>query len=272
MRILLITDSHLADGAPNLVANWHAAARYAERSAIDLTIHLGDISFDAINTEAQLREAKALVDAWPTPMRLIPGNHDIGDNPGTLDVPAHEWLSTSSRERYLALFEEDRWTIADQGWRLIAFDAQLFGCGMPEEEEQWQWIANELDSARGEPIIMLLHKPLFENPATDSDHHMRYLPRAARDRLLALFARAHVRLVLCGHAHQYLDRTIAGIRHVWLPSCAFVIPDPHQKRFGEKIVGVGVLELDAGSYRLDVVVAEGLIAYDITRARESMNV
>ena len=274
MRILLVTDSHLANGAPELVANWHAAARYAERSAIDLTIHLGDISFDAINNGAQLHEAKALVDAWPTPMLLIPGNHDIGDNPGTRDVPAREWLSATSRARYLAVFGEDRWAIDAESWRLIAFDAQLFGSGTPEEDEQWDWIAGEFASASARPIIVLLHKPLFENPLTDSDHHMRYVPRAARDRLLALCRAGDVPLVLCGHAHQYLDRTVDGVRHVWLPSCAFIIPDAHQPRLGEKIVGVGVLELerDGTRYGLDVVAADGLVAHDITQLRGLMSV
>ena len=276
MRILLITDSHLADGAPELVANWRAAARYAERSAIDLTIHLGDIGFDAINIPAQLDEAKALVDAWPTPMRLIPGNHDIGDCSGTRDVPEREWLTADSRARYLALFNEDRWAIDADGWRLIAFDAQLFGGGTDEEAEQWDWIASEFDRAAGKPIIVVLHKPLFENPLTDIDHHMRYVPLAARDRLLALIGLADVRLVLCGHAHQYLDRVVDGVRHVWLPSCAFIIPDAHQKRLGEKIVGVGVLELERNRevfrYALDVVAADGIIAHDITQLRGVMRV
>ncbi len=274
MRILLITDSHLADIASDFVANWHAAARYAKRSAIDLTIHLGDISFDAINVHAQLQESRALVDAWPTPMRLIPGNHDIGDNPGTLDVPEREWLTNASRARYVALFGDDRWAIDADGWQLIAFDAQLFGSETSEEEEQWEWIANAFANASGKPIVVILHKPLFENLSTDSDHHMRYLPHTARDRLLAMIGQADVRLVVCGHAHQYLDRTIDGVRHVWLPSCAFIIPDLHQKRLGEKIVGVGLLELtrdgDDHRYGLDVVVAEGLVAYDVTQSRKAM--
>ena len=268
MRILLITDSHLANGASDLVANWNAAARYARRSAVDLTIHLGDISFDAINTPAQLAEARALVEQWPTPMRLIPGNHDIGDNPGTQGIPGHEWLSDARRALYLASFGEDRWAIDAGQWRLIAFDAQLLGSGMSAEDDQWDWIAGEFESARGRPIVVFLHKPMFENPATDTDHHMRYVPRAARDRLLAFFGWADVRLVLCGHAHQYLDRSFDGVRHVWLPSCAFIIPDSEQQRFGEKFVGVGVLELlDDPDYRLDVVVADGLVAHDITRIR-----
>jgi len=276
MRILLITDSHLAKGALEFVANWHAAARYASRSAIDLTIHLGDISLDAINSLPQLHEAKALVDMWPTPIRLIPGNHDIGDNPGTRDIPEREWLSDASRAYYLGLFGEDRWAIDAEGWRLIAFDSQLFGSGLPEEDLQWDWIESEFENAKGRPIVVLLHKPLFEDPATDIDHHMRYVPRAARDRLLLLIAGADVRLVLCGHAHQYLDRTVDGVRHVWLPSCAFIIPDPHQKRFGEKIVGVGVLELESDRngcrFGLDVVAADGLIAHDITQVRGLMRV
>ena len=47
-----------------------------------------------------------------------------------------------------------------------------------------------------------------------------------------------VRAVLSGHRHQHLDRVIGGVRHVWLPSTAFYLPDSIQDRLGDKVTGL----------------------------------
>ena len=77
MRIALIADSHIAASAPAFVSKWRAAAEFAARSRTELTIHLGDITLDAINGVEQLDFARKLIDRWPTPVRVLPGNHDI---------------------------------------------------------------------------------------------------------------------------------------------------------------------------------------------------
>ena len=119
------------------------------------------------------------------------------------------------------------------------------------------WLA-EIALNEGRPIALLLHKPLFQTAPDDAAPHIRYVPLAPRRRLLELLDRADVRIVLSGHTHQYLDRTIAGRRHVWLPSTGFYIPDGVQDRVGEKVVGLGVLELDDGLCRFELVCAEGV--------------
>ena len=37
--------------------------------------------------------------AWPTPLRFLPGNHDIGDNPPGIGVPAKDPLDHVKRDR-----------------------------------------------------------------------------------------------------------------------------------------------------------------------------
>ena len=57
------------------------------------------------------------------------------------------------------------------------------------------------------------------------------------------------------------------MRHVWMPSTAFVLPDAMQSRVGEKIVGLGVLELredDDGTARVDVWCPDGVTRHDLT--------
>ncbi len=258
MRILIVTDSHLAATASAHVANWRAVGDYARRASIDLTIHLGDITYDAINASSQLDEAQALVAQWPTPMRCIPGNHDVGDNRGTIGVPEGEWTDEPKRALFRAAFGESWWSFDADGWKVVALDAQLFGSDLPAEHAQWTWFDAVVANAAERPIAIALHKPLYEHLATDPDHHPRLVPHAARDRLLDACARADVRLVMSGHAHQYLDRVRDGVRHVWFPSCAFVIPDARQRRFGEKFVGVGVLELAPRDYRLEMAIPHGV--------------
>jgi len=81
MRIAVVSDSHLAPVAEELLPNWEAAKQFISRSAVDLTIHLGDVTLDGANRSADLRYARSVIGEWPTRIRFLPGNHDIGDNP-----------------------------------------------------------------------------------------------------------------------------------------------------------------------------------------------
>ena len=46
------------------------------------TLHLGDITIDGQNAPDELMVAAAPVRRWPTPMRCVPGVHDLGGNGG----------------------------------------------------------------------------------------------------------------------------------------------------------------------------------------------
>jgi 3',5'-cyclic AMP phosphodiesterase CpdA len=88
MRIVIVTDSHLASSAPACIANWRAVLEYVGRSASDLTVHLGDITLDAASDSSQLQAARAMCELWPTEFRFLPSNHDVGDNPPGPESPA----------------------------------------------------------------------------------------------------------------------------------------------------------------------------------------
>jgi 3',5'-cyclic AMP phosphodiesterase CpdA len=258
MRLVLVTDSHLASIAPPCNENWRAAKAFAARAGFDLTIHLGDITLDGINDPRQHDWAIAASADWPTPLRFIPGNHDVGDNPPGAGVPAKDPLDLDVLAQYRRLFGCDYWSLDASRWRLIGLDTQLFDSGTAEEAEQWRWLEALLAQTREPRLVLLLHKPLFlDDPATTPTPHIRYVSPEPRRRLLDLLAPHDLRLVLSGHTHQYLDRTIGAVRHIWLPSTAFIIPEPMQDRVGEKVIGVGVLDLDE-TCRFDLVCPEGM--------------
>jgi 3',5'-cyclic AMP phosphodiesterase CpdA len=263
MRIVLVSDSHLAPIAKVFEPNWRAAKRLAATSRAELTIHLGDISLDGACDPTHLEYAHALSRDWPTPIRFLPGNHDIGDNPWAPGLPNEHPLDIDRLREYRARFGPDYWALESDGWWIVGLDAQLFATETAAEAEQWTWLEEIVASLRGSPVAILLHKPLFQNHPGDAAPHIRYVPLEPRRRLLRLISSIDARVVLSGHTHQYLERTIDGLRHIWVPSSAFVFPDSMQERIGEKLNGLGLLELTPNRYQFDLVCADGMEQNDL---------
>ena len=259
MRIALIADSHLSPRTPECVANWHAAGRAVERLSPDLSVHLGDITLDGQTHAEELGFAAALVQRWPTAMRCLPGNHDMGDGSG--EAPLDDALLAS----YERLFGPDHWRVEVDGWQLLGINAQLMGSGTPQEFEQWRWI-EELAAASAPPTrtALFLHRPLARVRPDDPKDKGRYVAQAARERLLEGLLKPTLRLVVSGHTHQYLDAVASTVRHVWMPSSGFVISDQLQARVGEKLVGIGLLELHGDTMNFDLWCPEGMARHELS--------
>ena len=257
MRIALLSDTHVSARAPECVANWYAARRAIERLRPDLTVHLGDITLDGQCDPDEVPFAAALATQWPTRVRFIPGNHDVGDGSG--EAPVDEEL----RERYQRYFGPDRWSVVGDDWQLLGINAQLLGSGTPQEEEQWRWLEGPaIAAARTRATVLFLHRPLVRT-VNDPKREGRYVPETAARRLLDGPLQATLRLVVSGHTHQYLDRVDAGVRHLWMPSSAFVLPDRLQSRVGVKVVGIGVLAVNAEGVRFDLFCPDGMARHDV---------
>lgn len=262
MKIALISDTHLAPEAPAFGRNGQAVLAWIQALPADLVLHLGDITADGIKDAAHYRTAAELFAPLGDRIRFVPGNHDIGDNPGETHTGKEPTVDPERLALYRATFGDDRWVLSVDGWTLVGLNAQLFGSEDEEEEAQFAWLSRVLAEAAG-PVGLVLHKPLFRETPDEAEIHHRYVPHAARRRLLAQFVRHDLRFVLSGHTHQTRRRHVAGIEHVWAPSTAFVIPDALQERIGEKVVGTMILTLTADSHRFDLVIPAGVIQHDL---------
>jgi len=261
VKIAVVTDSHLAPDASACSENWGAVRAFIASSGADLTVHLGDVTVDGLHDPAHFTHVEAISAGWPTPIRYLPGNHDIGDNSPGPGLAAKHPLDPVRIADFRAVLGPDYWCIDEEGWRVIGLDAQLFGSGGIGEAAQWTWLAEVAAESRGRPVILLLHKPLFQDLPGDEAPHQRYVPVAPRRRLLELLAPVRVHAVLSGHTHQYRDRVDDDVRHVWVPSTAFYLPDEIQERLGEKITGLGILELLRGEYRFHLVCPDGVVRH-----------
>jgi 3',5'-cyclic AMP phosphodiesterase CpdA len=260
MRIALIADTHLSARSPECVANWHAARRAVERLGPDLTVNLGDITLDGQSRPEELQFAVQLVRQWSTRMQCVPGNHDIGDASG--ESPLDEYLLAA----YMNLFGPDHWAIETGNWLLLGVNAQLMGSGTPQEHAQWRWIEERaLAAGPHAHTAVFLHRPVLRPQSGELTRKGRYISSEAGERLLSGPLQRSLRLVVSGHTHQYLDLTVAGVRHLWMPSSGFILPDHMQVRVGEKVVGIGLLEFTQDAVAFDLWCPDGMLRHDVSR-------
>lgn len=263
MKLAIVSDTHLASRASAFNENWRAAQTWIVASGADGVIHLGDISADGADDPASLEFASVALSQVGLRLYALPGNHDAGDNRLDRDSDEIHSINSDRLARYRTWFGTDHWSLATSHWLLIGLNAQLFGSGMDEERAQFDWIEEQLRERAGRQIGLLLHKPLFPLAPGELDDTERYVPHAARRRLLDLFSARSLRFVASGHTHQWRREMREGVEHVWLPSTSFCIPDAVQPKLGRKIVGLMQLTLEGADYRFDTVIPDAMRCHNL---------
>jgi 3',5'-cyclic AMP phosphodiesterase CpdA len=265
-RLTQISDTHLARRMTPLIDNFHRASEYIDANRPDLVVNSGDASFDGPTQPGDLEFARTLHDALPVACRYLPGNHDIGDNPTAVGPAPTQPVTEPSLQAYRAILGEDRWRFDAAGWCFIGLNSLIMNTGLPGEAEQFDWLASQLAGAKGQPVALFLHKPLFLNAPDDPElvaTSIRYVPMPARSRLIEMLRSVDLRLVASGHVHQRRDFTFAHTRQIWAPSAGFIVPDTRQEVIGIKEVGLVEYRFQPDSFEVRHVRAPGQIDIDL---------
>jgi 3',5'-cyclic AMP phosphodiesterase CpdA len=265
-RLTQISDPHLARRLPRLTENFHRVSEYIDATRPGLVIDSGDVSFDGPTNRDDLEFAKSLHAALPVECRIIPGNHDVGDNPTQVGPPPSQPVTEASQQAFLSIFGEDRWRFEAAGWCFIGLNSQVMNTGLAREAEQFDWLASQLSGINGKPLVLFLHKPLYLNAPDDPElaaTAIRYVPQPARRRLIEMLRVVDLRLVASGHVHQRRDFTYGRIRHIWAPSSGFIIPDKKQEVIGIKEVGLVEYIFQPDRFEVRHVRAPGQVDIDM---------
>lgn len=262
-RIAQISDTHLSSQKPDFVGNFEAIVTHLRADPPDLLVNTGDISLDGADSDADLDFARDLHANCGIDWLAVPGNHDVGDDPG---VATRQPLDELRRQRFLRHFATDRFVRDVPGWRLLGINGLLTGADSPAAEEQFDFVARAAATAGSSAIALFVHKPIYMGTDPDPDGTYWRVTDVARARLLAAFGERRPALVASGHMHQYRRLDFAGMAHVWAPSAAFIVGDGHQQTFGTKVVGYVGLELEPdGSFRAALETVDGLALKDIAQ-------
>jgi 3',5'-cyclic AMP phosphodiesterase CpdA len=241
LRLIQVADLHLGASHEHHLDNWRKIVAWVARERPDLVVVNGDLVMSDPDDAADSAFARTEIARLDTPVRFLPGNHDVGDNIVSGKMP--ERVNAERIGRFRHHYGEDHWSFEAAGWGFVGVNAQLFGSnGLAAEASQWAFIEASLREHSGRPIALFSHKPLFlDHPAEpdskDPSISQSCLDRASRTRLLALCATHGVKLISSGHKHQTRTFSLEGIYHLWGPSTACVNGAPSALHWGTREVG-----------------------------------
>ena len=237
LRVIQLSDPHLSATRPFHQDNWEQVLEVLDADPPDLIVVTGDVVLSDPDEEDDHRFARSQLDRLPAPWRVLPGNHDIGDN--LVSGAMAKRVDEARLARWHRHFGEDRWCLTLDGWLLLGLNSQILNApGLDAEGVQRAWLETALAAADpAAPVALFLHKPLFMDHPSETAMDQSSLELEARSGLLAMLAGRDLRLVASGHKHQWRAFDLDGVRHVWAPSTASVNGAPTAKNWGLRDVG-----------------------------------
>lgn len=247
MRIVQISDTHLSHMGGVMNENFALLVDYVNSVLKpDLVINTGDLVMLSPDSVEDREFALQAHEAFDAPVRIVPGNHDVG-MPG-----ATPWMgiaaTTDRVSNYRSTFGSDRFLVLpDSTWALLGMNSEILSSGLAEEAAQWAWLEEVAEEIQGRCLAIFLHRP-FWSPIPDFPEHDLALSEHDRERLLTIFTNTKLKLVASGHLHRYLCGYQGDTLSVSGPSSAFIV------RGGS----LGVNQLGVVEYRIN---GEGIEAY-----------
>lgn len=258
MKIAVLSDPHIGSEKPVFVPNWEAVVAHANAAHPDLVVILGDLSLDGALQEEDCRFASKAIRALEAPLKVLPGNHDVGDIARDTAQPADE----DRLDRWHRHFGPSFWVSDDfDGWRLIGINSQVLDTGLAAEAAQWEALEIALAQSGNRRVILFTHVPLFLESWDEADRPAWAIMGPARQRLRKLIAAHGIRAVISAHMHRVADiRADGEAAFVWTAASSFLSHDasmPPQP--GKELLGYTILNLSETDIGVEFIEVEGLM-------------
>jgi len=197
-RVVQVSDTHLSSAA-GVSPVMRQLLDWITHDPPDLVVHTGDIVVDDPDNAADRTFAREVLDAVPCPVRVIPGNHDVG-------FYGEDEARGRRLEAFVATWGADRFVIDIAGWRLVGVNA--YQLGEPADDT---WLREAVTTVM--PVAVFIHQPVGNEPIDGWE-----MPSSARAAFGAATDGADVRLTTSGHRHR--SWTAGGV--MWAPSATLV--------------------------------------------------
>jgi 3',5'-cyclic AMP phosphodiesterase CpdA len=237
LRLVQVSDTHLSRWDGPLRRNFRVLARFVNEALHpDLVIHAGDSVLSNPDAEEDFLAARELLALIDAPMLFIPGNHDVGE-----PYERTWWTATSARvARHRRHFGSAPWLKWFGPVALLGLNSQVFGTGLPEEDEQWRWLAATAPSLRDRPIVLFVHKS-FWTGYRGSDGRQGAIDPADRERILSTLGDVRLLGVSCGDVHRYRKFWHGDVFELWGPSTAFLVHREETQKLPAGLEQLGVV-------------------------------
>ncbi|MFP4443547.1 MAG: metallophosphoesterase family protein [Spirochaetia bacterium] len=220
MRIVEISDLHLSRLHSYFYYNWTVVLDALNADPPDLVVVNGDVSFNGADSRGDLEFARNELQKISVPVFILPGNHDIGDDPESkkLDQP----VNRERLKRWREIFGSDRFSLESGGYQILGINTALFGSGLIEEKEQWDWLSRIL-TGNPIPALLFMHKPLFTLSPEETSFNKSCIDPVSRKRFWFLLEQSSVETVSSAHVHVYKNEIYRETEFLWCPPVSFVV-------------------------------------------------
>ena len=242
MRIVQFSDTHISHLGGVGHDNTERLVDYLNEVAEpDLAVNTGDVVILDPDSAEDRVAALRIHERIDAPLRVIPGNHDVGEcalepweGIGVSSQRVQDFRSEWGSDRFVLFGDAAR---EAEGWAFAGINSELCGSGLREENEQWAWLEEVAAEAAGRSVMLFLHKPLVID---DGSRENVTVTAASRNRILGTFrgAGADLRVVANGHVHRYRRTTDGDVTTLWAPSLAFAPVAEPQLKFGPGTAGI----------------------------------
>ncbi|MDF1860380.1 MAG: metallophosphoesterase [Verrucomicrobiales bacterium] len=185
------------------VMTFNLAVKQINAMNPDFVVICGDLVQTANeNSVADFNEIRA---KFTLPCYCAPGNHDVGNEP-----------TPESLKRYREKVGEDYYAVEHKGYTLVIANTQLWKApveGESEAHDAWFRKTLEAAGAKGSPVIVVVHYPLFLKTLDEKESYYN-LPLEKRKEILALCEKNGVVAFLAGHTHKQITNEYKGIQLV----------------------------------------------------------
>ncbi len=212
-KVIHISDTHLRETDPGSRSGWHETTQAIRTTRPNLVIHTGDIVLDEPENARDHAFARDELSGLDVEWLAIPGNHDIGDGP-----PRGGPICEDLLQRFESNYGAAHWAKDIGDWRLVGINSMLFGLGSAREAEEWAWLGSTLRQAGRRPVALFMHKPPFVMAPDEAEQGSAAIPVEARARFWDVVTGSSVRVVACGHRHEYRVLHRDGVSVVWAPT------------------------------------------------------
>ena len=234
---VVVADTHVneADGVSsspcetNRLANERARHVFHDIAAMDppprFVIHLGDIVHPVPSVPTfsdAVAQFKEIAAPLRMPLRVVPGNHDVGDK--RIDWMPADQVCDDYLAIYRGMFGPDYYSFDEGDIRFIALNSLLLNSGLDDEGKQKQWTEEQIASAQGKRVFMFMHYPPYVHKVDERGSYDN-IDEPARSWLLEQMARPNVEAVFAGHVHNFWYDRVGHADFYMLPSTAFLRHD-----------------------------------------------
>ncbi len=253
MRVIQISDTHLSVQHRFFAENLEATSRWLRSQDAPMFLHTGDLAMDGAGETVDLLASRDWLATLGATTYCVPGNHDVGDR---VEINPRQRVNDERLRLWRDTIGPDRWILDREGWRLVGLNAMLLASGHAEEEVQYAWFDQALDTDL--PVAIFLHKPLFIDAPDEAPRGYWSVAPQPRQRLLTSMRRARVKLVASGHLHMHREQAIDGVQYVWCPASSFVCGESQEELGGERRLGAVIHDFGADAVESRFIRPEGL--------------